>query len=145
MLYTNIPHSVEKALEGGIFIEDKLIKEVPVTIKGTYYNKIFNLRKVNGAIEIEGEKVELNPMKIGGTTVYKHINLKIQDKKGGLLYNSSSYLTDKTTGNVKETSEITYKKDLTQFFGITGKIKEAYGESSYFKAPKELKVIINRK
>lgn len=144
IIYSNTPHSVSKTLKGGIFVGDKLIKEIPVNFNGVFYNKIFDLRKVKGTLEIEGKKVEITPTRISSIATFpNHVKLKIQDMKGKQQYASSSHSIDQITGDVEIISHIYYTKDFTQFYGFTKNIREKFGDKAYFKAPKELKVIVH--
>lgn len=112
--------------------EGKLIKEVPVKIRGRQYSETSVYRDYfDGKVEIDGEVIDISSIK-NKTAV-------ISDFDTQNNYLALNPTPDKMDGVVEHTTSVTISKDFTNAYGYTPNLRKSYGQGTFFKSDINLK------
>lgn len=136
VLYTKIPVKVDKNYKVFVYSEERQpIKEVSVKLRGGKYNGLISRDYFTGTIEVEGETTQISSTK---DRKARFLGLDLKRYYHASNPNPNS-INKNQKGIVVLKTSIVVSKDFKTIYGCTPKLKEKYGNHSYFKSDKNIK------
>lgn len=135
LLYTLVPKTIKKEYSGYIFSQKHtFIKKIPITLKGKQFNRIGRTAYFIGSINVDNEVLNIESSSI-------HTDI---DNSKYFYITSKKEITPVSQGISKVTTALIISKDYTIVFGYTPKLRQQYGDNSYFKTQKDLKTFFEK-